>query len=303
MKFNSTHVILTLLITLIIVLSGCTQQSTNASTQDNSNELPNNSNGLIEDTSNGVTTDNSTNSTNANSNPETQKYAFDLKTAEMKFRVSDDGKKNIQALEFTYSTNITKELHIALIDPAGNVKEDWVDVTGSSWVEVYNQLGGEYQLIIYDPEARDADFNPVILFDKNFTFLGPQITVTNAEVNGWDPNHALGWNPSSFLVTVKNTGDLPFKTQYAIVVDRALAEQEGFPSSSYTSNLLALGESYYVNPDDAGYNSPGWVNPGEKTYAVSLQWSLSTGTHQMELLVIHNSNKVIQTFPFTLTTP
>ena len=241
--------------------------------------------------------------------PEKPKYTFELKSAEVKLRPDERNERFIAALEFTYVTNITKEdtfgsgMRVDLIVPSGKVRTDFIDPTGNSFIDTSYQEKGDYKLIVYDPGKPDAEGNDIPLFEKTFTYKGPEVTIISATVSSWDPNHALGWEPDALLVTVKNTGDLPFRATYKTVVDRTENEAKGY-TSIFISDDLALGEPYYVDPEELGqYNTPGWILPNsEKTYPVRLQWMLSTGTHEMEIL-LRNFDQTLQTFPFTLTTP
>lgn len=220
---------------------------------------------------------------------------FELKNWDVNIITDEDGTNRILALEFDYSTTIKDEFCVALVSPNGKLNTDFIEPTGSAWMEMYYQLPGDYQLIVYNPEGPGSMCEPV-LWDKNFTFVGPKVSITNAYIEGWESIHVLGYDPTALVIEVKNTGDLPLKSNYSVVVDGDQAN----PSSPWS-----LGESSYVNEEDAGYWSYGWIRPGQWTFNVPFGWSLSRGTHAVEIQVFdaQKVGKVIQIYPLTVQTP
>ena len=274
---------------IVLFLSGCTQSETTPSDNTSGVVASAADNGVV------VPTDN-TASTADNGVVVPPAPTFELKNWDVNIITTKYGDR-IRVLEFDYSTTINKEFFAGLKLTTGELLSTSLEpTTGSGWIslntttEIYN-LPGTYQFIVSDPEGQGS-MEETIFWDKNFTFVGPQLSITGAYIEDWKSNHSLGYEPTALAISVSNTGDMPFNTYYSVVIDGDKANP---------SLPVALGEPIETGKVDRGY---GWVRPGQWTFKVPFGWTLSRGTHDAEIrLVDPRNDKVITTHPITVQTP
>ncbi|MEK6959181.1 MAG: hypothetical protein AABW59_04005 [archaeon] len=223
---------------------------------------------------------------------------FELKSWDMNVITSPDDKtRRILAFEFYYSTNMTEdEFYVSLTQPNGKVIYEFIKPTGYGWIQVAYSLKGDYQFQVLGPPGSSSE--DTVLFDRNFSFEGPEVSIIDASIDGWKENHSLGYEPTSIAIEVENTGDLAFPAYYRIVIDGDM-QNPSLP--------LALGDPAEIvsgTEEDWGYWEYGWINPGKWTYHVPFEWALQKGSHTADIwLVDWYTEKGLQKFSITVDTP